>query len=101
MNSNLFFLESRLELQEFSIGGTFHAGSHGFCAGAALRSLEIWAILSACDRGEHHKCASSCPEQQTHKPKPAFPCKRGNCSDGNGDLEHGHTAGEHFVLVKT
>ena len=52
------------------------------------------------DRGEHEKGAADCAEEQAHYPKPAFSCECGDCSDGNRDLKHGHTAREYFVLVK-
>ena len=52
------------------------------------------------DRGEYEKCAPDGAEKQAYDPKPAFPCKGGDCSDGNRDLEHRHAAREHFVLVK-
>jgi hypothetical protein len=53
-----------------------------------------------CDRGEDEKGAADNPEKQTHDPELAFLRKRGDCRDGNRDLEHGHAAGEDFVFVK-
>jgi hypothetical protein len=58
------------------------------------------SIALPCDRCKDEKRATGGAEQQAHNPKPAFPCKGGNCSDGNRDLEHRHAACEHFVLVK-
>ena len=53
-----------------------------------------------CDRGEDEKDTASGPEKQAYDPKPGSFCKRGDCRDGNRDLEHGHPARENFVLVK-
>ena len=72
----------------------------GFCATWQCALWRFGQSLLPCDRREYEKCAPDCAEQQTHNPKPAFPCKGGNCSDGNRDLEHRHAAGEYFVLVK-
>ena len=44
--------------------------------------------------------ASDATEEQTHDPKPGFFRKRGDRCDGNRNLEHGHPAREHFVLMK-
>jgi len=52
------------------------------------------------DRGEDEKGAADNPEKQTHDPELPFLRKRGDCCDGNRDLEHGHAARENFVLVK-
>ena len=52
------------------------------------------------DRGEDEKGAAGCPEKQAYDPKAGSFCKRGDCRDGNRDLEHGHAAREHFVLMK-
>src|SRR5439155_20470579 len=51
------------------------------------------------DDGEDEKGAADCAEQQTYDPKPASLCERGDCRDGNCDLEHSHAAREDFVLV--
>src|SRR5882724_5298252 len=72
----------------------------GFCAARQCAFWRFGQSLLPCDPGEYEKCAPDCAEQQAHNPKPAFPCKGGNCRDGNRDLEHGHAAREHFVLVK-
>jgi hypothetical protein len=55
---------------------------------------------SVSSRGEDEKGAASDAEKQAHDPELASFCERGDCGDGNRDLEHGHAAGEHFVLVK-
>jgi hypothetical protein len=52
------------------------------------------------DRGEDEKGAAGCPEKQAYDPKAGSFCKRGDCRDRNRDLEHGHAAREHFVLMK-
>jgi hypothetical protein len=52
------------------------------------------------DHGEDEKGAADSAEKQTYDPKPASLCQGGDCRDGNRDLEHGHAAREHFVLVK-
>jgi hypothetical protein len=52
------------------------------------------------DCGENEKDAAGEAKKQAHDPELASFCKRGDCRDGNGDLEHGHTACEHFVLMK-
>src|SRR5216117_3774167 len=49
-----------------------------------------------CDRGENEKDAADNTEDQTHNPKLASSCKRGDRRDGNCDLKHGHPAREHF-----
>ena len=52
------------------------------------------------DDGEDEKGAADCAKKQTYNPEFPFLRKRGDRRDGNRDLEHGHTAGEHFVLMK-
>src|SRR5437764_2482095 len=52
------------------------------------------------DDGEDEKDAANYTKKQTYDPEPAFLCERGNRRDGNRDLEHGHAARKHFVLVK-
>jgi len=51
------------------------------------------------DRGEDEKGAADNPEKQTHDPELPLLRKRGDCCDGNRDLEHGYTARENFVFV--
>src|SRR5205823_14984736 len=52
------------------------------------------------DRGEYEKNAAYGAKDQAYDLKSAPFCKRGDRRDGNCDLEHGHAAGKHFVLVK-
>ena len=52
------------------------------------------------DRGKNEKDAADSAKKQTHDPELASLCERRNRRDGDRDLEHGHAACEHFVLVK-
>ena len=52
------------------------------------------------DRGEDEKGAAGCPEKQAYDPERTLFCQRGDRSDRDRDLEHGHPAREHFVLMK-
>src|SRR4029453_5375541 len=44
------------------------------------------------DSRKEEEDAADGAEDQAHDPKLAPSCKRGNCSDSNRDLEHGHAA---------
>ena len=74
--------------------------------GSRLRRLtsKVSEVGQSCllrDDGEDEKDAANYTKKQTYDPEPAFLCERGNRRDGNRDLEHGHAARKHFVLVKT
>src|SRR4029453_4587646 len=62
---------------------------------AADRRLRLIAPLPGDSRKEEEDPAEGA-EDQAHDPKLAPSCKRGNCSDSNRDLEHGHAASEYF-----
>ena len=65
-----------------------------------MRSLGFGELLLSRDRREDEEGAADCAEKQTNDPELAPSCKGGDCRDGDRDLEHGHAACEHFMLVK-
>jgi hypothetical protein len=64
------------------------------------RSDEMCSNLLTSKSRQYEKRTTDKSKKQTHDPEFAFPCERGNRSDGDRDLKHGYAARKHFVLVK-
>jgi hypothetical protein len=58
------------------------------------------AVTLTSNSRQDEKRATDKSKKQTHNPKFAFPCERGNRRNGDRDLKHGHATREHFVFVK-